>query len=83
MSVRSTAYDIIDRSTVILVQKKRVMMHEIAEEKKVNISNRMSPVSRMNPDSSSGLYIWFKLQQSARTVTLIKEKFEKEKATKN
>ena len=80
--IRSAAYDIINRSTVIPAQKIKDVMQELNRAKKVKIPNDIPKPSRMNPDSSSGLYVTAELRLSARAVSRNKDNFNTEKAAK-
>ena len=81
--IRSAAYQIINKTTVIPAQKLKDAMQEIADSKKVAIPKKTIPTAtRMNPDSSTGLYITAELRAEARIVSENKIVFNEEKARK-
>ena len=80
--IRSAAYDVINQSTIIHVQKIKDMMLEINSAKKLKIPNEVSKATRMNPDSSCVIYITAEICQSARIVAINKDNHRKGKEVK-
>ena len=81
--IRSAAYQIINKSTIIPEQKLKDAMHEIANNKKANIPKKTIPTAtRINPDSSTGLYVTSELRAEARIVSDNKIAFNEEKVRK-
>ena len=81
--IRSVAYHIINRVTVIPAQKLKDAMQGIANSKKVIIPKKTIPTATcMNPDSSTGLYITSELRAEARIVSDNNILFNEEKVRK-
>lgn len=73
--IRAAAYDIVRASLVVPVQEMKRITHEHAAAKNIRIgSSEVQQETRMNPDSSRGLYVTTELRAKARAVQEAKEK---------
>ena len=73
--IRAAAYDIVRASLVVPVQEMKRITHEHAAAKNIKIgSSEVQQETRMNPDSSRGLYVTAELRAKARAVQEAKAK---------
>ena len=81
--LRAAAYDIINKTVVIPAQELKDIQLEINNAKAITLGSYADPrESRMNPDSSSGLYVTAEYRAAARRVATLKEQDKREKAQK-
>ena len=79
--IRAAAYDAVYQSVVIPAQELKDIQKEIEGAKLIKLGAAADVrESRMNPDSSSGLYVTAKLRAAARRVATLKEQDKREKA---
>lgn len=77
----AAAYDAVYQSVVIPAQELKDIQKEIEGAKLIKLGAAADVrESRMNPDSSSGLYVTDKLRAAARRVATLKEQDKREKA---
>lgn len=63
------AYDVIHITVVVPVQETKRIAHKHSVAKNIKLgSSEFQQVSRLNPDSSRGLYVTSELQAKARAV---------------
>ena len=82
--IRSAAYDAVYQSVVVPAQELKNMQQDIDNQKKIKITKQMNPLdTRMNQDSSSGIYVCGEARAQARIVQDNRKKaLEKKLATK-
>ena len=78
--LRAAAYDIINKTVVIPAQQLKDIQLEINNAKAIKLGSYADPrESRMNPDTSSGLFVTAEYRAAARRVATLKEKDKREK----
>ena len=81
--IRSVAYDALYDTVVVPAQKLKDIQQEIDALKKVKVTKHMNPRdTRMNPDSTSGIYVAGEARAHARLVEENKRKHAQEEAAK-
>ena len=81
--VRSAAYDAVYRSVVVPAQELKDMQQDIDNQKKLKITKQMNPLeTRMNPDSSSGIYVCAEARAHSRIVENNRKKAAEDKLRK-
>ena len=81
--IRSAAYDALYKTVVIPVHELKNIHLEIDSQRKINITKKMNPIkTRMNPNSSSGIYVAWEVRAHARRVEINRRNVAREKLSK-
>ena len=81
--IRSAAYDALYKTVVIPAQELKDIQQEIDSQRKIRITKQMNPLkTRMNPDSSSGIYVAGEARAHARLVEINRSNAAREKLNK-
>ena len=81
--IRSAAYNAVYETLVIPGQQLKDIQQDINNQKKIKITKQMNPLeTRMNPDSSSGIYVVGEARDHARVVEENRKKAAQEKLAK-
>ena len=81
--IRSAAYNVVYKTLVIPGQQLKDIQQDIANQKKIKITKQMNPLKiRMNPDSSSGIYVVGDARAHSRVVGGNRKKAAQKKLAK-
>ena len=79
--IRSIVYDAVYKTVVVPAQQLKDVQQEIDSLKKIKITKQMNPAdTRMNPNSSSGIYVAGEARAHARLVETNKKIYAQQKA---
>ena len=81
--IQSAAYDAVYETLVIPAQKLKDVQQEIANLRQIKITKQMNPLeTRMNPDSTSGIFVSGEARAHTRIVDKNRKKAAREKQVK-